>query len=150
MAMSRPYRPDDRDACLALFDSNAPRFFDFSEREGFEDFLESLASASAYQVIVRDGQIVGCGGHMVEPDGVSAALCWGMVDGAVHGEGLGSALTETRLAAVRKIPGITHIVLGTSQHTQSFYARYGFKMTAVTPDGYGPGIDRWDMVLQLE
>ena len=30
MPTARPYRPEDFDGCLALFDSNTPRFFDVS------------------------------------------------------------------------------------------------------------------------
>lgn len=150
MITSRPYRPADRDACLALFDSNVPRFFDMSEREGFAGYLDDTAAASSYLVIERDGAIAGCGGHAIEPDGVSAALCWGMVAGSLHGEGLGRYLTEARLAAAQADPGITRVILNTSQHTQGFYARFGFETEKVTPDGFAPGIDRWDMVLRLD
>lgn len=45
--------------------------------------------------------------------------------------------------------GVGRVKLNTSQHTQGFYARFGFETEAVTPDGYAPGIDRWDMVLTL-
>ena len=151
MMTRRAYSPADRAACLALFDSNVPGFFDMSEREDFDGFLDDvIRHAWPYLVIERDGVIVGCGGHAVEPDGVSVALCWGMVDGRLHGQGLGQALTEARLDAARKVPGATRIVLNTSQHTQGFYARFGFIAEAVTPDGYAPGIDRWDMVLTLD
>ncbi len=34
----RPFAADDKDACLALFDSNVPRYFDSSERPDFADF----------------------------------------------------------------------------------------------------------------
>ena len=34
-------------------------------------------------------------------------------------------------------------------NTPRFYARFGFEPVKVTPDGFGPGIDQWDMVLQL-
>lgn len=149
MIASRRYHPIDREACLALFDSNVPRFFDASEREGFAGYLDDLAADSPYLVIERDGRIVGCGGHAIEPDSVSAALCWGMVDGACHGQGLGRYLTEARLTAAQAEPGINRVILNTSQHTQAFYARFGFAAEKITPDGFAPGIDRWDMVLKL-
>lgn len=149
MILSRPYRPEDMAGCLALFDSNVPLFFDESEREGFVGFLNDQALRWPYQVIERGGRIVGCGGHAVEADGVSVALCWGMVDNSLHGQGLGRALTEARIAAARATPGIRRITLCTSQHTQGFYARFGFEAETVTPDGFAPGIDRWDMVLKL-
>ncbi|MNS76745.1 Acetyltransferase (GNAT) family protein [compost metagenome] len=149
MTQSRPYRPEDMAGCLALFDSNTPRFFDESEREDFAGFLIDQALRWPYQVIEREGRIVGCGGHAVEPDGVSVTLCWGMVDNGLHGQGLGRVLTEARIAAARATPGITRVKLCTSQHTQGFYARFGFEAVKITPDGFAPGIDRWDMVLKL-
>ncbi|MBN9481610.1 MAG: GNAT family N-acetyltransferase [Bordetella sp.] len=150
MLIARPYRADDCEACLALFDGNTPRFFDASEREGFVAYLEETAFAHTYLVIERNGRVVACGGHAVEPDRVSAALCWGMVDNGLHRQGVGRTLTEARIAAARATPGITRIILNTSQHTQGFYARFGFEPTRVTPDGYAPGIDRWDMELKLD
>ncbi|MEN5147537.1 GNAT family N-acetyltransferase [Brevundimonas diminuta] len=150
MLTARPYRADDREACLALFDGNTPRFFDASERDGFADYLQATAFEHAYQVIERDGRVVACGGHAVEPDGISVALCWGMVDNGLHGQGVGRALTEARIAAARATPGITRVILNTSQHTQGFYARFGFETVKVTTDGYAPGIDRWDMELTLD
>lgn len=150
MTQSRTYRAEDLAGCLALFDSNTPRFFDVSEREGFVGFLNDQALCWPYQVIEQDGRIVGCGGHAVEADGTSVALCWGMVDQALHGQGLGRVLTEARLAAARATPGISRVKLCTSQHTQGFYARFGFEAETVTPDGFAPGIDRWDMVLKLD
>ncbi len=150
MTQSRTYQAEDMAGCLALFDSNTPRFFDVSERDSFVGFLQDQALRWPYQVIELDGRIVGCGGHAVEPDGVSVALCWGMVDNDLHGQGLGRVLTEARIAAARGTPGITRVILNTSQHTQGFYARFGFEVETVTPDGFAPGIDRWDMVLRLD
>ena len=134
MQTVRPYAASDRDACLALFDGNTPRFFDPSERAGFVAWLEE--STQPYLVIERDGNIV-------------ASLCWGMVAQDVHGQGLGRALTQARLDAIRTMPQVARVTMNTSQHTQQFYARFGFEPVKVTPDGFGPGIDQWDMMLRL-
>ena len=144
----RPYEPRDRAGCLALFDSNTPVFFDVSERDGFVGWLDGLAGLGApYQVIERDGRIVACGGHAVEPDGVTASLCWGMVDRSLHGTGLGRQLTGARIAAARAATGVTAMRLDTSQHTEGFYRRFGFVVQAVTKDGFAPGIDKYEMRL---
>lgn len=95
MQTVRPCAAGDRDACLALFDGNTPRFFDPSERACFAAWLET--STQPYLVIERSGRIVACGGHAIEAGGSVASLCWGMV----------------------------------------------------AQDGFGPGIDQWDMMLQL-
>lgn len=145
----RDYDVGDRATCLALFDGNVPTFFTPGERDDFARFLDTQAARWNYQVLEQDGRVVACGGVAVEADGSTAALCWGMVDRARHRQGLGHALTRARLKAVTAIPGVLRVRLDTSQHTQGFYARYGFRAVAVTPDGYAPGLDRWDMVLDL-
>ena len=147
MNTARPYTVADRAACLALFDSNAPRFFDPSERAGFEQFLDDLRGP--YPVSERDGRGVGGGGHAVEPDGRTVSLCWGMVEQGLHGQGLGRLLTEARLAAARAEPGVTAVRLDTGQHTTGFYERFGFVIERVVKDGYAPGSDRHDMRLTL-
>ena len=147
MITARPYRSADRDACLALFDSNTPRFFDATERAGFAGFLDDIDGR--YEVLEQDGRIVACGGWSVEPEGTTASLCWGMVDQARHRQGLGAALTEARIAAARAHPGLTALRLGTGPETATFYARYGFTVVSVVPDGNAPGIDAVEMRLAL-
>lgn len=135
-------------ACLAIFDGNVPDYFAAAERAEFVAFLTGLAVGAPYLVLVRDGQVVACGGLEIEPGG-RATLSWGMVDRAVQARGLGTRLTQARLAMARATPGVTELTLATSQHTQGFYARFGFVTTEVTPDGFGPCLDRWDMILRL-
>ena len=63
-AKTRPYRPEDRAACLAAFDSNVPVYFDVSERADFEAFLDQ--HPGRYFVAVNaDGQVQGrlCAEH---------------------------------------------------------------------------------------
>jgi predicted GNAT family N-acyltransferase len=146
----RPYSLRDLAACLAIFDGNAPRFFAPGERADFAGFLEALPHADQpYLVLERDGQVIGCGGLSIEPEKRQASLSWGMVARPHHGTGLGARLTAGRLALARATPGIDAVVIETSQHTQGFYARLGFAVRQVTPDGFGPGLDRWDMLLPL-
>lgn len=145
----RDYTPQDRSGCLAVFDGNVPKYFAPAERADFSDFLDSKAVAWSYQVIERDGRIVACGGLAPDPQGASAGLCWGMVAGGLHGMGLGTLLTAARLKSARATPGVEQIRLDTSQHTQGFYRRFGFVVEGIVPDGYGPGLDRWNMLLRL-
>jgi hypothetical protein len=48
----RPYSSADRPACLAVFDSNTPRFFHPGERRNFETFLD--APFCSYLVVEHD------------------------------------------------------------------------------------------------
>ena len=147
----RDYTSDDRDACLAVFDSNVPRFFVPREREEFAAFLDALPGP--YFVVEDDtGAVVGCGGYAVEPGTKDAHLCWGIAARGRHGTGLGRLLLDARLERVRADAAdgsIEAIALDTSQHTRGFYERRGFRVERVTPDGYAPGLDRCDMRLAL-
>lgn len=145
----RAYVSSDQSACLSLFDGNVPRFFSATERKAYADFLDREAVALSYQVIERSGQIVACGGYSVDRQRSTAGLCWGMVARELHGTGLGSLITTARLRAAQATPGVEQVRLDTSQHTQGFYRRFGFQVEKIVPDGYGPGLDRWDMLLRF-
>ncbi|MGE8411226.1 MAG: GNAT family N-acetyltransferase [Pseudomonas sp.] len=147
MNLMRPFVSSDLNACLQLFDSNTPAFFDPLERPDFLNFLEH--SPRNLLVIERDGRIVACGGHALRAGTSTASLCWGMVDQTLHGQGLGRLLTEARLLAIREQGLASTVRLSTSQHSQGFYAGLGFVLLEVTPDGHGPGLDCWDMQLSL-
>jgi GNAT superfamily N-acetyltransferase len=142
----REYTAADRDACLAVFDTNVPAYFITEEREAFAAFLDDLPGP--YLVIEDEsGTIVGCGGYAIVPETRTADMCWGMVAHDRHGTGLGRLLLDARLDAVRADPRAEAVALNTSQHTRGFYERRGFVTERVTPDGFAPGLDRCDMRL---
>lgn len=144
----RDYTPADREACLAVFDSNVPKYFVVPEREQFAGFLAALPGP--YLVLEdEDGTVVGCGGHAREPGTALAKLCWGMVRQDRHRTGLGQLLLDARLARASADPDVDAVGLDTSQHTRGFYERIGFRTERVVPDGYAPGLDRCDMRLDL-
>ncbi|WP_395449681.1 GNAT family N-acetyltransferase [Aminobacter sp. UC22_36] len=148
--VSRPYMADDFSACLAIFDSNVPSFFAPEERAEFCQFLGSVnAEDRPYLVLVSKGSVIACGGLVTETEKRQAGLAWGMVDRAFHGQGLGTSLTQARLALARADPDIAELTLATSQHTRGFYEGFGFTVSKVTPDGFAAGLDRWDMTLRL-
>ena len=149
MLILRPYHTADAGACLQLFDDNTPAFFSPTERADFANFLACYAEQWRFQVIERDARIVACGGYAVNERGDSADLCWGMVARDLHGTGLGKTITLARLQAACAAPGIHRIRLDTSQHTQGFYARLGFRPTRIIADGYDKGLDRWEMELAV-
>lgn len=142
----REYTPADREACLAVFDSNVPAYFVTAEREAFAAFLDDLPGP--YLVIEDEGgAIVGCGGYAVVAETRTADLCWGMVEQGRHGTGLGRLLLDARLDRIRADRGADAVALNTSQHTRGFYERRGFVTERVIPDGFAPGLDRCDMRL---
>lgn len=146
----RPYIFNDRSACLAIFDSNVPTFFAPEERADFCEFLGGInAEDRPYLVLTRQGSVIACGGLIAMTETRQAVLAWGMVERALHGQGLGTRLTRARLALARTIPNIAVLRLATSQHTRGFYEDFGFIVSKVTPDGFASGLDRWDMTLRL-
>lgn len=145
----RPYRPADRAACLAIFDSNVPQFFARHERREFADFLDA-PTCTYFVVEDATGIVIGCGGYHYDADTRRAVLCWGMVTRAQHRTGVGSLLLRQRLRHLCAASGGQAVLtLMTSQHTCGFFARFGFVTTQITEDGFAPGLHRVDMTLDL-
>ncbi|MBU2047826.1 MAG: GNAT family N-acetyltransferase [Gammaproteobacteria bacterium] len=142
MPTLRPYTPTDAPACLALFDTNVPRYFAPHERHDFATYLLHPHRAHDYLVIEHNGHLVACGGIALDNEH-TAAFCWDMVDRTRHRQGLGARLAHARTL------GAQRITLSTSQYTQDFYAGLGFVVTHITPDGHGPGLDAVEMALEL-
>lgn len=140
----RPFRAEDLDGVVAVFRSNIPKYFTPPEEPGLHDFLRD--HAADYYVIEAMGEVVGSGGiayNDIDPPTVS--LCWGMVREDYLGTGLGRLLTEFRINLAREKYGSVPLTIGTSQHTQGFYEKFGFRLVEHTPDGFGPGIDNCRM-----
>lgn len=143
-----PFGNRHHEACLAIFESNVPRYFRPHERQEFESFLASLPGP--YLVLVSPtGTALACGGYAVDDTG-AADLCWGMVRREEHGRGLGRALTQMRIAELTKDDRVRSIALQTSQHTSEFYERLGFLTMRIVENGYAPGLDRHDMMLEVQ
>lgn len=142
----RPYRSSDLAACLRLFDSNTPESFAPEERAEFIAFLNDIGPWP-YLVGEARGQMVACGGFEVA--GETARLTYGMVDRARQRQGIGQALSDARLGAIRLVVGLDRVAMETSQLSAGFYVRLGFNVTEVTKNGIGPGLDRWVMVMEL-
>ena len=141
MTSIRPYKSTDLDAVVAIFRSNIPKYFGPSEEAGLHDFLRDYSND--YYVVEIDGEVVGAGGIALNDDAdpQTVSLCWGMVRADHLGTGLGKTLTAFRIGlASEKFPGVP-MTIGTSQHTEGFYQKFGFRTVEHTPDGFGPGID---------
>jgi predicted GNAT family N-acyltransferase len=148
MVRVREYLPADREACLAMFDGNVPAYFAPAERADYETFLAALDFP--YLVIEDETGLVACGGWTRRKcDAGAADLCWGMVRHDRHKSGLGHALMQARLDQIAAAGGVRSVVLQTSQHTEGFFARYGFVTHRVETDGFAPGLHLHEMRLTL-
>lgn len=151
----RNYQPSDRAACINLFTSNVPVFFDPSELVLFENFLSKIESGLTgkpenkeehYYVALNNGSIVGCGGIALRDSGDVVCMAWGMVDNALHKQGFGRELLKFRLQKMEEIYPEAKIVLDTTQHSFRFFEKFGFNITKITEDFYAPGMHRYDMI----
>ena len=139
----RHYQKTDFNACLALFRANMPRYFDPREEAEFSQFL--LDAPENYFVLRDERELRACGGYALAASG-DAYLAWGMVKPEVHRSGYGSKLLSYRLERLKD----KRVLLDTSQHTFRFFEKFGFKLRKITPSGYGPGLDRYDMILESQ
>jgi ribosomal protein S18 acetylase RimI-like enzyme len=145
----RPYHPADRAACLAIYDSNAERFFSPGDREAFAAFLDVLQGFFGV-LCDDDGTMVGCGGIGTRDEGRTAVLTWGMVHADRHGHGLGRALALARLLRLNEMPEVTRVTINTSGPAVGFFEKLGFRVVKMTPDGYRVGLDRYDLELPVD
>ena len=155
----RQYNSKDLEACLAIFDSNTPPYFDDEERDIFASWLKQIGFGNLaysntdfnyYEVAELDGQVVACAGYYVVNKESAARMAWGMVHRSHHSKGFGSAHLKRRIELIQEQGAGYQIDLGTSQHTFKFYEKHGFEVASITANGYGQGIDKYDMVLRLK
>jgi hypothetical protein len=132
----RRYRPEDREACLALFAGNMPVFFVEPERALFEAFLRELPGP---YLVVEDstGQRVASGGLALEGTG-DVRLCWGLVQAERHREGIGTFLVRVRLAVACRLPGILRVATKTWDGNMTFFEREGLRPVLPIEGYYRP------------
>lgn len=141
----RPYTPADRESCLSLLRGNVPEHFVASDEADYAAFLDTLPGP---YFVVEDGErVIAAGGIALNKDGVTAALCWGIVGAARQREGVGARLLEHRLRAfLPDHPEVTRVLINTTQKVQRFYEKHGFAAVEVRPKAYGPDLDHVLMV----
>ncbi|MCK6590465.1 MAG: GNAT family N-acetyltransferase [Polyangiaceae bacterium] len=143
----RRYRPADRSAALGIFDSNVPESFLVSEREQFLAFIDG--NLGPYLVVEdRAGSTIGCGG--IAHTGPAVTMCWGIVNRRYHRRGVGRFLLRVRLAMSAVLPGVTEVLMNTSNDAAPFFEREGFQTIKVTPNFYREGLHKHDMRFRLD
>jgi len=144
-ATFRPYQPEDKLACLSLFDANCPEFFAPNERLDYEGFLE--ANPLNYELCLIEGHIAGAFGLI--GDGLQHnSLNWILLDPRSHGMGIGSAIMN-RVTRLGRTSGVNLVSIAASHKSAPFFAKLGATEIAVIDDGWGKGMHRVDMELRL-
>jgi [ribosomal protein S18]-alanine N-acetyltransferase len=142
-AMIRSYLLSDRQDLINVFQSNVPDYFAQSE---LIDLIEHLdQKESDYYVIVQNNEIVGGGGIALEEDD-TVSICWGMVRRDYHKKGMGKLLLEFRLRKIQEhFPG-KKICVRTSQHTEAFFHKFGFRTIYSEKNYWAEGLDLFTMI----
>ena len=140
----RSYRDGDRADCLQMFDENCPEFFAPNEREDYAAFLAE--AEGDYTVVLDGGRMAGAYG--LAPHGGGLALRWILFARAMQRRGLGAAVMSRVLEDMRT-RSVTVLHIAASHKSAPFFARFGAQPVTTTRDGWGPGMDRVDMVLTV-
>ncbi len=154
----RKYKSKDAPKCLLAFKSNVPDFFAPAEIDLFGNWLQNLHMQSSngkifhhkhYYVMIINQEIVGCGGFGYNEQTKEVMLAWGLIDKQHHKKQLGEKLLIYRLREIRLMYPDTNVIIDTTQHTCSFFKKYGFAVEKITNDFYAPGMHRYDMRLNF-
>ena len=154
MITIKPYAPEHKQRLLDIFKSNMPLYFADLELPLFDAFLDGDINARRpYWIICKDDIIVACGGIGInEPTKYTkephVIMCWGMAHRDFHKQGFGKLLLELRIQESKKIFPATKIALGTTQHTFSFFEKYGFKTVHYEKDHWAKDLDLYQMELE--
>ena len=144
----RPYKPDDAESLLEIFDTNVPAYFHSSERQELVEYLDE--EREDYFVIEYQNTVVGAGGiNYIEAEG-QARLSWDFIHASYHGQGLGRLLVEHRINWVLSKTAYRQMIVRTAQFTYLFYAKFGFSLVRTEPDYWAKGYDLYLMMLDLD
>ena len=145
--MIRLYASKDKDELISLIRLNTPQYFDVAEEAGFSTYLDK--EIETYFVFEQDDRIIGCGGINYELESKTAIISWDIIHPNFQGIGIGNKLLLHRIAAIKKNQLIDTITVRTSQHTDKFYEKGGFKLEFITKDYWAKGFDLYQMKIEL-
>jgi N-acetylglutamate synthase-like GNAT family acetyltransferase len=141
----RPYDTSDQQVCADIFDANCPEFFAPNERQDYTDFLKDVPDD--YEVCEGDGKVMGAFGLLAHSEN-SKTLCWILLDPRTQGMGAGSKIME-RVIQLGQASETKTVRIAASHKSAPFFARFGATTLSTTKEGWGPGMDRIDMLLSL-
>ena len=141
----RQYSLDDRAKCLSLFDMNCPEYFAPNERSDYEKFLDS--NPFGYELCVKNDEVVGAFGLFRAGD-KKGRIEWILLDPSMQGGGIGTAVMD-RVLAQAKESKMSAILIATSHKAYEFFEKRGAFRVFETKNGWGPGMHRIDMELNV-
>ena len=139
----RKYLPADKDAVLALFRMNVPRYFAPAEEEDLRYYLDH--HAENYFLLEQAGTLLGSGGFNVDDDFSVGKISWDIFHPEQQGKGLGTFLTKYRIEVLQAHPTVKTISVRTSQLAFGFYEKRGFVLQKMVKDYWAEGFDLYQM-----
>ena len=141
----KKYKERDKIACLSLFDDNCPKYFAANEKIDYKSFLDKITDD--YLVCDYAGKIAGAFG-LFKLNSKECRLHWILLSPKFQNIGIGSSIMlyciELALAQHTKA-----IHIATSQVAFKFFEKHEALVTKKTLNGFGPGMDKIDMIISL-
>jgi N-acetylglutamate synthase-like GNAT family acetyltransferase len=128
-----------------LFDENCPESFAPNERSDYESFLDEVPDG--YELCISSEVVIAAYG-LIGKDSTHRSLNWIMISPRFQGAGLGSVIMNQVKKLANK-ESLSTINIAASHLSQRFFKKYGAKIVKEQPNGWGPGMHRIDMVLNL-
>ncbi|MCB0687059.1 MAG: GNAT family N-acetyltransferase, partial [Saprospiraceae bacterium] len=108
----RPYRQDDFDKVIRVFQTNVPQFFAPQEEQEFAIYLQE--KREDYYIVEISEQVVGGGGINYFPQQHLARISWDFLHPDFQGKGYGKALTLYRIQKIQSDPQYDTVMVRTS------------------------------------
>ena len=121
----RLWKPEDTQACLEIYQMNAPGRFPAEVEQEFEEVLKK--DDCAMLVIEDHGRVVACGGLSLA--GSEGTLFYGLIHSEFQKKGIGRLLLLSRLARIHGPEVIVNICA--VDDSVGYYERFGFTRYAL-------------------
>ncbi len=141
--MIREYSNKDKPKVIELLRKNTPEYFDISEENDFENYLEN--EIEDYYVFEKNSKIIGAGGINYFTEQKVARISWDMIDPRYQGNGIGKKLTKYRINHLNSNSKIETIIVRTTQLVYKFYEKLGFELEKVEKDFWAKDFDLYQM-----
>lgn len=141
--MIRPYQPSDKSGLLKVFYLNTPKYFDKSEVDDFEEYLEH--NADSYLTIEMNNSIVGGTGYYINENDNSGRITWIFFDPTFSGQGLGKQSVEYCLNLLGKDERVEIFIVTTSQLAYKFFEKFDYRIIRIEKNYWGDGLDLYEM-----
>lgn len=141
--MIRPYRTADKKSLLKIFNFNTPTYFDESELNDFEEYLEQ--KAETYLTIEVDDTIVSGTGYYINEDDNSGRITWIFFDPSYSGQGLGKQSVAHCLNILSKDKRVQKFIVTTSRLAYKFFEKFDYNINRIEKNYWGEGLDLYEM-----